>query len=116
MATLGGGALGGITGGQLTSRLMVVISGNVSGLEQSLLGATASLESFNKNAVSLGNSLIRGVTLPLLGIGGASLKMAMDYQAAMARVAGLTNATAGQVSAAYGQILDLSKQLPTAPT
>lgn len=91
MAVVGSGhSLGGFAGGNVTARLLVVVSGNTAQLQQALAGATGSMETFNSGATRLGNALIRNVTLPLLGIGAGAVKLATDFQAAIARVVGLT--------------------------
>lgn len=117
MAIVGvGSSLGGLSGGNATARLLVVVSGDSRGLTSALAGATGSLNSFNQNAERIGNTLIRSLTLPTLALGGAAIKMAMDYESAMARVAGLTTLTADQVVKADQRILDMAKRVPVAPT
>lgn len=112
-----GQGLGGLAaGGAATARLLVVVRGNTQHLSASLAAATGSLAAFNQNASALGSSLTKFLTIPLLGIGGASLKLAADFEAAMARVRGLTPLTFGEVAKAEKQILELAKELPTAPT
>lgn len=112
MALVGvGTSLGGMTGGSSVARLLVVVSGDSSQLSNSLASATGSISNFNKNAERAGNALIRSVTLPVLALGGAALKMAMDYEAAMARVGGLTTLTAKQVAQADQRILEMSTRL-----
>jgi TP901 family phage tail tape measure protein len=91
VALVGSGhSLGGFAGGNVTARLLIVVSGNTAQLQSSLAGASSSIESFNTGATRLGNALIRSVTLPILGLGAAAVKLATDFQAALARVAGLT--------------------------
>ena len=111
-----GSALGGLAGGAATARLLVVISGQSAGLTTALSQASGSLKNFSKNSNAIGNALIRGVTLPTLALGGAALKMAADYETAMARVAGLTTLSADEVVDADRRILEMAKRVPTAPT
>lgn len=110
-----GQGLGGLAGGAATARLLVVISGNSSGLSAAVAQATGSLSSFNKNASTLGGAMTRSLTLPLLGIGAASVALAAQFEQSMARVRGLTPLTFGEVAKAEEQILALSKKVPTAP-
>lgn len=117
-----GASLGGMAGGANTARLMVVISGNTQGLQSALAGATAEVQGFSNkvnamkaNSHAIGNALIRGISLPAMAVGGAALKMAMDYEAAMGRVAGLTTLRANEVEQAYGRILQMSTEVGVAP-
>lgn len=117
-----GASLGGLAGGANVARLMVVISGSSAGLSSALAAATADVQGFGnkltglkQNSGAIGSALIRGISLPAMAVGGAAIKMAMDYEAAMARVAGLTTLTGSQVEKAYDGILEMSTRVPTAP-
>jgi TP901 family phage tail tape measure protein len=70
---------------------------------------------FSEGATKVGTSLTHWITLPVLAAGVAAGKLAMDYQAAMAKVQGLTNQSAGQTKAWSGQILQLAGKLPIGP-
>lgn len=85
-----GTSLGGLTGGAAVARLLVVVSGNTAGLDAQLAAATSSLKGFQQNASALGSTLTRTLSLPILALGGLSIKMAADFSAALARIAGLT--------------------------
>lgn len=106
--TTPGASLGGIPGSAALARLLVVISGNTQGLTGALSQATGSLQGFQSNATALGNTLIRTVTLPVLAIGAAAIKMASDYEAAIARVAGLTTIAADEVAGLSDRLLEMS--------
>ena len=43
---------------------------------------------------ALGSTLTKGVTLPLVGIGSAAVKVASDFEAAMSNVQAISNASA----------------------
>lgn len=83
-------SLGGLTGSNALARLLVVISGDSSQLTTALASSEGKLSGFAKNAGAIGNALTRNVTLPFLAIGGAAVKAAADFNAALTRVAALT--------------------------
>jgi TP901 family phage tail tape measure protein len=57
--------------------------------ENKLNGASARLADFGKKAQDVGRQMSMSLTLPLAAIGGASAKMAMDFEASMAQIEGL---------------------------
>jgi TP901 family phage tail tape measure protein len=57
--------------------------------EKKLNGASARLADFGKKAQDVGRQMSMSLTLPLAAIGGASAKMAMDFEASMAQIQGL---------------------------
>lgn len=120
MAVLGAGSsIGGLGGSAVISRLLVVISGTTAPLDAALAGAKGGLQGFNAGAARLGSALTRSVTLPMLGLGGVSLKLASDFNTAMGRVAGLTT-IAGKsgysIDELSTKLLNLAQVVPTAPT
>lgn len=111
-------SLGGLAGSNALARLLVVISGDSSSLERSLGRASGSVSAFGKNAAALSNSLIRGVTLPILGLGGAALAVASQFESAMARVAGLTpilDTTGKSIEQISDELLVMAQEVPTGP-
>jgi tape measure domain-containing protein len=60
--------------------LAINIIGNTQGLDAALSKAQQSLRSTGANLVSLGGKMTAGVSLPILGIGGAALKAAADNE------------------------------------
>lgn len=60
--------------------LAINIIGNIQGLEKSLSKAQESLKSAGDNLTNLGGKLTAGVSLPILGVGGAALKAAADNE------------------------------------
>lgn len=60
--------------------LAINIIGNIQGLEQALGKAQQSLRSAGDNLANLGGRLTAGVSLPILGVGGAALKAAADNE------------------------------------
>lgn len=66
--------------------LRVNITGDSSKLQKSLKGASASLKTFGSKLTSIGQNLSLRVTAPLALAGGASIKMASDFQESLNKV------------------------------
>lgn len=113
-----GTSLGGLAGGAATARLLVWIGGDATSLSRALSQASGGVSSFASGATRIGGSLIRNVSLPIAAVSAGAIKMSMDFEAAMARVAGLTPVVeeSGKSIEHWGdQILELAKTVPTAP-
>jgi hypothetical protein len=65
-----------------------------------------SLKSFGDKATKVGKSLTKNLTLPILAVGGASLKLAADFEVASRKFAG---AFAGSEKAAAASLENLNK-------
>ncbi len=66
--------------------LEVILKGDAKHLNSSLGKASRSLKSFGKRVGSLGSSLQTRLTLPLVAAGGASIKMAADFDKSMTQI------------------------------
>lgn len=89
----------------MSEKLEVEILGKVDGLERSLNAAQAKLQKFGEAATRLGTSLSAALTLPIVGIGAASVKAFGDIQALKN---GLTAVT-GSADKAAEQFVRLQK-------
>lgn len=58
--------------------LIVTISADISGFQKNLNTVAKQMERTGKNLTNIGMSLTTGVTLPILAVGGAATKMAME--------------------------------------
>jgi TP901 family phage tail tape measure protein len=94
----------------------VTIIGDPSGLARAFGQAASSAQSFGARMQSLGGSiastgatLTRGLTFPILALGGASAKMAMDFEASMNRIDALVGASSKQMDAYKEGVLDISR-------
>ena len=65
--------------------------------QKKLNGAAASLNQFGKNAQQVGRQMSMAFTLPMAAIGGASAKMAMDFEANLAKIEGLVGVAGAEV-------------------
>ncbi len=91
MAIIGASnSLGGLSGSNAVARLLVVISGQSSGLEAAVAKSEGTLSGLSKNASSIGKTLTRSLSLPLLALGGLAIKTASDFETSFARVIGIS--------------------------
>lgn len=89
----------------MSERLEVEILATIDGFEKSLNAAQAKLEKFGQAATKLGTALSAALTLPIVGLGAASIKAFGDIQALKN---GLTAVT-GSADAAATQFVRLQK-------
>ena len=54
------------------------------------------IKKFSDRMTSLGKNLTKTVTLPLLGLGAAAIKMSIDFETSMAKITGLVGVAADQ--------------------
>ena len=93
-----------MNGGTITAVLELNASGFSSGIQsaQQQLNAFADssrsagdrLIALGTGMSTLGSTLTKGVTLPLVGIGTAAVKVASDFEASMSNVQAISNASA----------------------
>lgn len=69
----------------------------------------------SEKAIGLGRTLSVSVTAPLLALGGASIKVASDFEASMTQIQTLVGLSAEQVAEFRGEVLALSGQTARAP-
>jgi TP901 family phage tail tape measure protein len=74
-----------------------------------------SLTAMGESAGKLGSTLMMGVTLPMLAIGGASAKMAMDFQQSMTYVKTDAGDTTDDITKLSNSVLDLAKKSQFSP-
>jgi len=75
----------------------------ISDAQRQMARAGRSFEQIGRRIESVGQSLSVALALPLAAIGGASLKMASDFEAAMNRVEAATGASGAQLKALRDQ-------------
>lgn len=78
-----------MTGGVDVGRLVASLGLNTGPFMAGMKQAETAMARANKNMAATGKALQRYVTLPMLAVGGASLKMAGDFEAAMSKITGL---------------------------
>lgn len=93
----------------MANALNVKIGGDLRELEKALDSAVSKTQSAGKRMSSIGKSLTQAVTLPLLAISGASLKMASDFEASMTKIETLVGLSRDQVQAMESDVISLSR-------
>ncbi|MDA3937197.1 MAG: phage tail tape measure protein, partial [Actinomycetota bacterium] len=67
----------------------------------------------SRTAVHTGDAMTRGLTLPIIGIGGAAVATAVSFESAFAGVEKTVDGTAEQMAGLEQGIRDMAKELPT---
>jgi len=70
------------------------------------------LATMGRQATALGTSLTKTITLPLVAMGAASVKAAIDFESSFAGVRKTVEATEPEFAAMAQQFRDLSKEIP----
>jgi TP901 family phage tail tape measure protein len=71
------------------ANLRVVFSGSVENLQKSMENLTSSMFKLSAKTARIGSAMTQGLSLPIAAIGGAAIKMSVDFNRAMANVATL---------------------------
>jgi len=87
--------------------MVVKIAGDTTDLVEAISRGERSLTRFGDMAIKAGKSLSKFVTLPILGIGAASIKTAADFEASMLKVKAISGATEEQ----FKQLTDQAREL-----
>lgn len=91
------------------ARLNVLFGADDSELREAMQGAADRLQSAGQSMQRAGRTMSTRVTLPLLAIGAATLKVASDFEASMNRVQGLTGATGDELETLSDQAKELGR-------
>lgn len=89
------------------AELVVKLIGDVSGFQKSMDQVGKTVSRTGKSITSAGEALSKTITLPMLGIAGASLKLAGDFQASMSKVSALGEITGNDLKKLESQALEL---------
>lgn len=98
--------------------LTVTFIGNTAGLEDAFKRTTAGvtgLEAASKRMTSSGSSMTRAFTVPIVALGAASAKMAMDFQQSMTTLQTQAGASKKQVDLLSAGVLKMAGQVGIAP-
>ena len=85
-------------------------------MKKATMSMQASLTAVGAQMQTTGKMMTRYMTLPIMAIGVASLKMYKDFETAMAKVEGLVGVAGDQVEAWKSAVLDMSGLLGRGPT
>ena len=95
-------------GDEQNYNLKVNLTGNATQLNIALQSSTSKLQQFSARAKSIGSSLSRSLTLPLALVGGASIKMALDFDKSMTKIKTLVGVASDEVDAMGGAVKRLA--------
>lgn len=68
-----------------------------------------------QRATQIGDKMTAGVTLPLVALGGAAVKMGMEFDTSMSRIVGLVGLSTGEVDELRGSVLGLAGETAKSP-
>jgi TP901 family phage tail tape measure protein len=80
-------------------KLGIEITGNAQGLTNAISTAEGKLKAFGSKLQSVGGSLTRSLTLPLVAIGGAATSMAFNFDQSMTQIKSLVGIAGDEVDA-----------------
>jgi TP901 family phage tail tape measure protein len=68
------------------------------------------MQDFGRSVSKVGKSMTVGVTLPIVGVGVAATKMAMDFDTSLTKMVSLVGLTRGEVDGMRGDIIEMASQ------
>lgn len=92
--------------------IQVRLVANSKAFNAGLAAAGTKLAGFGKSATRTGATLTKGLTLPILAIGGLSVKAAVDFESAFAGVRKTVDATEAEFEMLEKGIRNMAKELP----
>jgi len=93
----------------MPNTLKVILTGDSSQLESALNKTSARLKSFGTKAQAIGTKLSKSLTLPLTLAGGASIKLAADFDKSMTKIESLVGIASEEVA----KMGETAKQMAT---
>ena len=81
---------------------------NMQGFDRAMKKAQTKVRRFGKTMKNIGSSLTTNITMPLLGIGAAGVKLAADFGSSMTKIRTLVGASAEELKAYEKDVLSLS--------
>jgi TP901 family phage tail tape measure protein len=85
---------------------------NIRGAQAELKTFSTSTKAFGREATSLGSTLSKTLTLPILGFGGLIAKAAMDFETSFAGIRKTVSATAPELAKLSQEMRNLAKTIP----
>lgn len=93
----------------MANTLKVILTGDASQLNSALNKTSARLKNFGSKTQALGSKISRNLTLPLTLVGGASVKLAVDFDKSMTKIESLVGIASEEVA----KMGDTAKQMAT---
>lgn len=94
-------------------KVTFIVGSNIRNFQKGMRKAQATFKRVGQNMQRIGGQLSQNVTLPIIGLGAAMGKTAIDFESAFAGVRKTVDATEDQFATLRQGILDMSKELPT---
>ncbi|MPZ69730.1 MAG: phage tail tape measure protein [Actinobacteria bacterium] len=85
------------------------------GVQTGLARLSESMRSVGQKMTAVGSRLTRSITLPIVALGGAAVKSAVDFETAFTRIDAVSNATQEQMESWKKSVLSLSGSTARAP-
>lgn len=98
------------------ANLNVLLGLEAQSFVKALNNAQRNLQRFGRDAERAGRQMTTALTLPILGVGTAAAKMAVDFDTALRQVVGLVGVAQDQVDEWRGQLLAMAPEVGKAPT
>ena len=99
----------------MTTVLKAIITADASKMKKTMADASASMDNFSEKATATGRKLTRGVTAPLIAVGGLSIKAAADFEASMTKIQSLVGLSAETVQGFEQDVRRLAGTTAQAP-
>jgi TP901 family phage tail tape measure protein len=93
--------------------LIIKIGADFTEAQKTLKKASKDLKLAGKEMQALGSTLTTGLTLPIVGVGLAASKAAIDFESAFAGVTKTVDGTEAQLEGLKQGIIDMSSELPS---
>jgi len=94
----------------VVARLKAVLTGDSSGLRRDLTQSEKRLKQFGDRASALGRTMTTRVTLPLVGVGAAAVKVAADFEKSMTSITALVGVAREEVQRMEGDVRSMAVQ------
>lgn len=79
------------------SKTLSTVEKNIGGFSRTARNMAKDINKVGKDLTKLGGDLTKKVTLPIVGIGAAAIKVGMDFEASMSQVKAMSGATADEM-------------------
>lgn len=93
-------------------RVSIIVGANVREFMENIDRTQKKMERFSNKMDGVGNQLSAGLTLPILGAGGAAVRAAEQFETAFIGVQKTVDGTEAQMAGLRKGILDMSKEMP----
>jgi TP901 family phage tail tape measure protein len=91
-------------------RDLQTLQGVGTGVGASMVGLGTKMQDFGRSVSRVGRGLTVGVTLPIVGVGVAATKMALDFDDSLTKMVSLVGLTRGEVDGMRGDIIRMASQ------